>query len=96
MIDSFAVYAPWLISGIAGFVAFFISAAIVGVVARLRDRARLEGPRRPLPRTIQHTQPMPLEPMWSPRRKPLHFGWLLGFLAVALVGAAMVLIRLPH
>jgi hypothetical protein len=43
------VYGPWLIGGIAGVVAFFVTAAIVGVVVRQRDRARLEGPRRPDP-----------------------------------------------
>jgi hypothetical protein len=93
MFDSFAVYGTWLIGGIAGLVAFFVTAAIVGIVVRRRDRIRMEQPRRPLHGTIQPTQPMPLEPMRSPApavRQALHVGWLLGFLALALAGAVMV------
>jgi hypothetical protein len=91
------VYGPWLIGGIAGLVAFFVTAAIVGVAVRLRDRARLEGPRRPLPGTAQPIQPTPLEPMRSPApsRQAPHIGWLLVFLAVALIGAVVVVLSSP-
>jgi hypothetical protein len=93
-----AVYGPWLIGGIAGLVAFFITAAIMRVALRRRDRIRLERPRRPLPGTIQPMPPEPLEPMRSPapRRKPPHVGWLLGFLAVALMGAAVVVLSVSR
>ena len=96
MFDSFGVYGTWLIGGIAGLVAFFVTAAIMGIVVRRRDRIRMERrpllERRPLPGTIQPTQPMPLEPMRSqaPARRIPHVGWLLGFLALALAGAVMV------
>ena len=91
MFDSSAVYGTWLIGGIAGLVAFFVTAAIMGIVVRRRDRIRMERPRRPLHGTIQPIQPMPLEPMRSPAvRQALHVGWLLGFLALALAGAVIV------
>jgi hypothetical protein len=96
MFDSFEVYGTWLIGGIAGLVAFFVTAAIMGIVVRRRDRIRMErrplSERRPLPGTIQPIQPMPLEPMRSqaPARRIPHVGWLLGFLALALAGAVMV------
>jgi hypothetical protein len=97
MFDSLAVYGPgltvygpWLIGVIAGLVAFFVTAAIMGVVLRRRDHIRRGGPRRPLPGTIQPIQPVPLQPMRSrePSRQTPHIRWLLVFLAVALVGAS--------
>ena len=74
MFNSFGVYGVWLIGGIAGLVAFFVTAAIMGIVVRRRDRIRMGRP-RPLPGTM---------------RQAPHFGWLLGFLALALAGAVMV------
>ena len=68
------VYGALLIGGIAGLVAFFVTAAIMGIVVRRRDRIRMGRP-RPLPGTM---------------RQAPHFGWLLGFLALALAGAVMV------
>ena len=87
------VYGALLIGGIAGLVAFFVTAAIMGIVVRRRDRIRMERPRRPLYGTIEPTRPMPLEPMRSPApavRQAPHVGRLLGFLALALIGAAIV------
>jgi hypothetical protein len=99
--DSPVVYSPWLsygpvlIGGIAGLVAFFVTAAIMGAVIRRRDRISLERPRRPLPGNIQ---PMPLEPMRSraPSRQAPHIGWLLILLAVALIGAVVVVLWTPQ
>ena len=93
-----AVYGPWLIGGIAGLVTFFVTAAIIGIVLRRRDRIRLERSRRPLPGTIQPIQPMPLEPMRSQvasKRAP-HIGWLLILLAAVLVGAVLVVLWTPQ
>jgi hypothetical protein len=104
MFDSLAVYGPgltvygpWLIGVIAGLVAFFVTAAIMGVVLRRRDHIRRGGPRRPLPGTIQPIQPVPLQPMRSrePSRQTPHIRWLLVFLAVALVGAVVVVLSTP-
>ena len=81
-----AVYGPWLIGGIAGLVTFFVTAAIMGVVLRRRDRIRLP------------IQPMPLEPMRSQvasKRAP-HIGWLLILLAAVLVGAVLVVLWTPQ
>ena len=79
MFDSFGgMWGIWLIGGIAGFVAFFVTAAIMGIVLRRRDRIRMK--HRPLPGTT----PAPAA------RQALHVGWLLGFLALALAGAVMV------
>jgi H+/Cl- antiporter ClcA len=91
-----AVYGPWLIGGIAGLVTFFVTAAIMGIVLRRRDRIRLERSRGPLPGTIQPIQTMPLEPMRSPPfRQAPHIGWLI-LLAVALIGAVMVVLWTPQ
>jgi hypothetical protein len=92
----FEVYGALLVGGIAGLVAFFVTAAIMGIVLRRRDRIRMERPRRPLHGTIEPTRPMPLEPMRSPApaaRQALHIGWLLGFLALALTGAVVAVLR---
>jgi hypothetical protein len=88
MTDSFAASGVWLIGGIAGLVAFFVNVAIMRIVVRRRDRIRMDRPRRPLHGTVQPIQPPPLEPIRSPA--PLHVGWVLGFLALALAGAVMV------
>jgi hypothetical protein len=98
MFDSFAVYGTWLIGGIAGLVAFLVTAAIMGIVERRRDRIRMERPRRPAPGTSRPMPLEPMEPMPSPasRREPPHVGWLLGFLAVALVGVAVVVLSLSR
>ena len=78
MFDSFGASGVWLIGGIAGLVAFLVTAAIMGIVVRWRDRIRMK--HRPLPGTT----PAPAA------RQALHVGWLLGFLALALAGAVMV------
>jgi H+/Cl- antiporter ClcA len=98
MFDSFEVYGTWLIGGIAGLVAFFVTAAIMGVLIRRRDRISLERPRRPSPGASQPIQTMPLEPMRSsaPSRQAPHIGWLLILLAVALIGAVMVVLWTPQ
>src|SRR5262245_1508094 len=67
------------------------------VVIRRRDRIRLERPRRPLPGNIQPIQPVPLQPMRprGPSRQTPHIRWLLVFLAVALIGAVVVVLSTP-
>jgi hypothetical protein len=95
MFDSSAVpwltvYGLWLIGGIAGLVAFLVTAAIVGVIVRRRDRITLKRPRRPLPGAIP-----PYQPSLGPSRQAPHLGWLLVFLAVALIGAVMVVLWTP-
>ena len=93
MSDSFAVYGPWLIGGIAGLVAFFVAAAIMRVVVRRRDRIKLERRRRS-PETIRPIQPIPPEPVQSrvPSKQAPHVGWLLILLAAALIGAVVIVL----
>src|SRR5262245_26910440 len=99
MFDSpwLALYGPWLIGGTAGLVAFLITAAVVRVVVRRRDRIRLDR-RGSLPATNRPIGPMPLEPTRPPApfKQAPHIGWLLVLLATALIGAVVVVLGTPQ